>query len=88
MPQPQHLFPAHGLMKVFVFTPAGTVQFFESLSCPDIFAYFVIPGEIGNAVLILGPWTRIIFLVLLPVMIDAMLQHLVSEWLFSAPGGG
>ena len=83
------LFLAHGLMKVFVFTPAGTVQFFESLGYPGFFAYLVILGEVGGgAALVLGLWTRAIALALLPIMIGATLQHLGQGWLFSAPGGG
>jgi putative oxidoreductase len=83
------LFLAHGLMKVFAFTPAGTVQYFESLGYPGVFAYLVMLGEVGGGIaLILGLWTRVISLALLPIMIGATLQHVGSGWLFSAPGGG
>ncbi|KAA2213359.1 DoxX family protein [Teichococcus oryzae] len=83
------LFLAHGLMKVFVFTPAGTAQFFESLGYPGFLAYLVMLGEVGGgAALLLGLWTRVISLALLPIMIGATLQHAGSGWLFSAPGGG
>ncbi|MEO1710374.1 MAG: DoxX family protein, partial [Pseudomonadota bacterium] len=36
------MYLAHGLLKVLVFTPAGTVQFFEGLGLPAIFAYATI----------------------------------------------
>jgi putative oxidoreductase len=83
------MFLAHALMKVFIFTPAGTVQFFESLGYPGFFAYLVILGEIGGgAALILGLWTRAISVALLPILIGATLQHVGNGWLFSAKGGG
>jgi putative oxidoreductase len=83
------MFLAHGLMKLFIFTPAGTVQFFESLGYPAFVAYLVILGEVGGGIaLILGLWTRVISLALLPIMIGATLQHIGNGWLFSTQGGG
>lgn len=83
------LFLSHGLMKLFVFTPAGTVQYFESIGYPGFVAYLVILGEIGGgAALVLGLWTRVIALALLPIMIGATLQHIGNGWLFSVQGGG
>ena len=54
------MFLAHSLyLKVFVFTVAGTVGFFESLGLPAIVAYLTIAGEIfGGIALILGIQTR------------------------------
>ena len=50
---------SHGLMKVFVFTPAGTAGFFESIGLPGPLAYLVIFAEVaGGLALILGLWTR------------------------------
>lgn len=83
------LFLAHGLMKVFVFTVPGTVQFFQSIGYPGFLAYLVILGEIGGGLLlILGTWTRAVALALLPIMIGATLQHVGNGWVFSGPGGG
>lgn len=81
---------AHGLvLKVFTFTMAGTVSFFESIGYPGFFAYLVVVGEIGGGVaLLLGTWTRSIALLLLPILIGATLQHAGNGWLFSAPNGG
>ena len=36
------LFFAHAGLKLFVFTPAGTAQFFESLGLPGALAYITI----------------------------------------------
>ena len=41
---------AHGLLKVLVFTPAGTAQFFGSLGLPAFSAYLVILAEIGGGI--------------------------------------
>src|SRR3712207_6541578 len=50
---------AHGFLKLLVFTPAGTVAFFESIGYPGAFAYLVIAGELaGGAALLLGFMTR------------------------------
>lgn len=84
------LFLAHGLLlKVFVFTIPGTVGYFQSIGYPGFFAYLVILGEIGGGLaLILGLKTRIVSLLLLPIMVGATLQHLGNGWVFSSTGGG
>lgn len=84
------LFIAHGLLlKVFTFTIPGTVGYFESIGYPGFFAYLVILGEIGGGLaLILGVKTRIISLLLLPILLGATAQHLGNGWLFSAADGG
>jgi len=83
------LFLAHGLLKVLVFTPAGTVGFFESLGFPGFFAYLVMAGEIGGGMLLIaGAYTRVVALGLLPIALGATFVHLGNGWLFSAEGGG
>lgn len=83
------MFLAHGLLKVAVFGIAGTVGFFESLGLPAIAAYFTIVAEIaGGVALIAGFQTRLVTLILLPVMLGATWVHAGNGWLFSAPNGG
>jgi putative oxidoreductase len=83
------LFLAHGLLKLLVFTPAGTVGFFESLGLPGLFAYLVMAGEIGGGLLLIaGAYTRIIALALVPIALGATFVHLGNGWVFSAEGGG
>ncbi|MGB8869018.1 MAG: DoxX family protein [Rhodomicrobium sp.] len=84
------MFLAHGLLlKVLTFTIAGTVGYFQSIGYPGFFAYLVIAGEIGGGTaLILGAYTRIVALLLLPILIGATLQHIGNGWLFSGAGGG
>ena len=67
------LFLAHAGLKLFVFTPAGTAAFFESLGFPGPLAYLVIAAELlGGIALILGVWTRWVSLALLPVLLGSI----------------
>lgn len=83
------LFLAHGLLKVNVFTIAGTVGFFESLGLPGVLAYLTIIAEIGGGLaLIAGVGVRLVSLALIPVLLGATWVHSSNGWLFSAEGGG
>jgi putative oxidoreductase len=83
------MFVAHALLKVFVFTLPGTVQFFESLGLPAALAYATIAAElVGGALLILGIGTRWVAVALIPFLLGATWVHLGNGWLFSAPKGG
>lgn len=84
------MFIAHALLKVLVFTPAGTADFFTSLGLPGWMAYLAIAAELGGgALLILGVQTRIVSLALLPVLLGALfLVHGANGWLFANEGGG
>ncbi|SMX48161.1 DoxX family protein [Maliponia aquimaris] len=83
------LFIAHGLLKVNVFTVAGTVAYFESLGLPGFLAYLTIFAELaGGLALILGVATRLVSLALIPILLGAVWAHAGNGWLFSATGGG
>ena len=83
------LFLAHGLLKVNVFTIAGTVAFFESLGLPALLAYLTIIAEIGGGIaLILGVATRLVSAALIPVLLGATWVHMGNGWVFSSEGGG
>jgi putative oxidoreductase len=84
------MFLAHGLLKVLVFTPAGTAGYFESLGLPGILAHATIAAELaGGTALILGIATRWVSLALIPVLVGALVfAHASSGWLFSNEGGG
>lgn len=80
---------SHGLMKVLVFTPAGTVGYFESLGIPAIFAWLTMAGEVGGGILILlGIQVRWVAVLVLPVLLGALVVHSGNGWSFSADGGG
>jgi putative oxidoreductase len=83
------MFIAHALLKVFVFTLSGTVQFFESLGLPGVFAHLTIIAElVGGIVILVGFQTRWVALALVPILLGATWVHLGNGWLFSAPKGG
>ena len=83
------MFVAHALLKYFVFTPAGTVKFFQSIGLPGPLAYATIAAElIGGALLVLGVYTRAVSFALLPVLIGATWAHAGNGWLFTSPNGG
>lgn len=83
------MFIAHALLKYFIFTPAGTAQFFESLGLPGALGYVTIGVElVGGALLILGVRTRVVALALVPVLLGATWAHSGNGWLFSSPNGG
>ena len=83
------MFIAHALLKYLVFTPAGTVQFFESLGLPGPFAYATIAAElVGGVLLVVGAYTRTVALALLPILLGAAWAHSGNGWLFTSPNGG
>ena len=84
------LFLAHAGLKVFVFTPAGTAAFFESLGFPGPLAYLVIAAElIGGIALIAGLWTRWVSIALIPVLLGSIYApHGAAGFFFSNPNGG
>ncbi len=84
------MFIAHGLLKVLVFTPAGTVGYFSSLGVPGELAYLAMATElVGGAALILGIHARLVAVALIPLLAGTIvLVHGVNGWAFAAPGGG
>ena len=84
------LFLAHAGLKLFVFTPAGTVGYFESLGLPGPLAYLVIAAELfGGLALILGAYTRWVSLALVPVLLGSIyVPHGAAGFFFSNEGGG
>lgn len=82
-------FIAHGLTKVFVFTIPGTVSYFESLGLPAIAAYATIAVELlGGLALVFGIATRLVSVVLIPVLLGAVWVHSGNGWSFNSQGGG
>lgn len=81
---------AHGLLKVFVFTPAGTAGFFESLGLPGALGYLTMAVEIiAGLALIAGVFTRYAAVVMIPILLGAIVfAHWNAGWLFSNQGGG
>lgn len=84
------LFLAHAGLKFFVFTPAGTAQFFASLGLPGPLAYLVILVEtLGGLALIAGVYSRLVALALVPVLLGAIVTvHGPAGFFFTNPNGG
>ena len=84
------LFLAHFGLKFFVFTPAGTAQFFASLGLPGGLAYLTMAVElVGGVALILGIYARIAAIVLIPVLLGAIATvHGPAGFFFTNPNGG
>lgn len=84
------LFLAHAGLKLFVFTPAGTAAFFQSLGLPGALAYVVIAAEVaGGAALLAGVYARVAALALVPVLLGSVATvHGAAGFFFNNPGGG
>lgn len=83
------MFLAHGLTKFFVFTPAGTAGFFESIGFPGFLAYPVIAFEvIGGLLLVLGVYTRWIAAIAVVQLFVASTVHFGNGWSFTNANGG
>ena len=83
-------FLVHGLIKLFVFTPAGTAGYFQSIGLPGVLGYLTIALEIGGGLaLILGIATRNVSLAMIGVLLGAAIfGHGGNGFTFSNPGGG
>ena len=83
------MFLAHGLMKLIIFTPAGTAKFFASIGFPPFLGYATMAFEIAAGILlILGIASRWTSLLGIGVMLGAATVHMGNGWVFSNPGGG
>lgn len=84
------LFFAHAWLKLAVFKPAGTVQYFESLGLPGFVAYVTIVGEIAVAVgLLLGVLTPIAAIGGIVIVLGTIATvHGKKGWLFTNKDGG
>lgn len=81
---------AHVSLKIFVFTPAGTAGFFQSLGLPGALAYLVIAVElIAGVALLLGVYARFAALAMIPILLGAIMTvHGAAGFFFTNPHGG
>ncbi len=84
------LFLLHFLTKLLVFTPAGTVAYFQSLGLPGGLAYLVMATELGlGVVLVLGLWSRWLGLLGVPLLLGTIAAvHGANGFGFANAGGG
>ena len=80
---------SHGVLKLQVFTIAGTVGYFGSIGLPAEAAYLTIFGEVvGGAAILLGVLPRLATALSLPILLGAVWAHSGNGWVFSNPNGG
>jgi len=84
------LFLAHGLTKVIVYKPSGTVASFRAIGQPPVVAWLSMIGEVGGgAALIVGFAPRYVALLLVPLMLGTIfVVHGRNGWMFANKGGG
>ncbi|MBO9738079.1 DoxX family protein [Xanthomonas axonopodis pv. begoniae] len=84
------LFLVHGVTKLLVFTPAGTVAYFQTLGLPAALAYVSMTLELGLGVcLVLGTYGRWVALLGVPLLLGTIVTvHGDNGFGFSNPGGG
>jgi putative oxidoreductase len=83
------MFIAHALLKYYVFTLPGTVQFFQSIGLPGSLAYVTFWAElIGGGLILAGVYSRYVSAVLIPILIGATWAHAGNGWVFTAQNGG
>jgi len=84
------LFLTHAWLKIFVFTPAGTAGFFESVGVPGALGYVVMAMEVvGGVALITGVYARVAAIVLVPILLGTIVTvHGANGFFFNNPKGG
>lgn len=80
---------AHALLKYIVFSIPGFAGFLGSVGMPGFMAWPIFIMELAGGLMILtGLYSRLVALLLIPVMAGAMWVHLGNGWVFSSPNGG
>lgn len=83
------MFLAHGFTKIFVFTPAGTAGFFQSIGFAGWLAYPVMAFEVlAGFALIFGFFARYVAVIATIQLFVASTVHFGNGWSFTNPNGG
>jgi putative oxidoreductase len=83
------VFIAHGWFKLFTLGPDGTAAFFAAHGFPGWTAVPVgVLEVVGGLLLVTGTFTRVVSLVLVPVLLGAITVHWGNGWSFTATNGG
>lgn len=83
------MFIAHAYLKVAVFTVPGFEGFLASQGLPTVLAWPIILAElVGGVAIVVGFYSRVASLLLLPVLVGALFVHAPNGWLFTAANGG
>jgi putative oxidoreductase len=83
------MFVAHAYLKIAVFTVPGFAGFLTQVGFPAFLAWPIILAElVGGIAILTGFYSRIVSVLLLPVLLGALLVHAPNGWVFNAPNGG
>jgi putative oxidoreductase len=83
------MFIAHAYLKLAVFTVPGFAGFLGSVGLPAFLAWPIILAELlGGLAILVGVYSRLVSLALLPVLLGALVIHAPNGWVFNAPNGG
>jgi putative oxidoreductase len=83
------MFIAHAWLKYGIFTVPGFEGFLTSVGLPAFLAWPIILAEfVGGVAILLGVWSRLASLALLPVLLGALVIHAPNGWVFNNPNGG
>jgi putative oxidoreductase len=83
------MFIAHAYLKLAIFTVPGFAGFLSQVGLPGFLAWPIILAElIGGFAILVGFQSRVVSLLLLPVLLGALVIHAPNGWLFNAPNGG
>ena len=76
-------------LKLMVYTLPGTARFFSAIGLPGWLAYVVFTIEaISGVAILLGIYSRLFALAMIPVLLGATWAHLPNGWLFTNANGG
>jgi len=83
------MFIAHALLKYVVFTIPGFAAFLGQAGFPEVLAWPTVLAELlGGVAIVLGVYSRVVALALIPVLVGALFVHVPNGWLFTAANGG
>lgn len=83
------MFLAHAYLKLGVFGIAGFQGFLAQTGFPTALAWPIVLGEaLGGIAILLGIYSRVFSVALLPVLLGAVMVHSGNGWLFTATNGG
>jgi putative oxidoreductase len=83
------MFLAHAYLKLGIFGIAGFQGFLAQTGFPTALAWPIIVGEVlGGVAILLGFYSRVFSVALLPVLLGAVVVHSGNGWLFTSANGG
>jgi putative oxidoreductase len=83
------MFIAHAYLKIAVFTVPGFAGFLSQVGLPAFLAWPIILAEfIGGVAILTGFYSRLVSILLLPILLGALVVHAPNGWVFNAPNGG